>query len=53
MILDKIGYISKDSLVYKTSSNRLLQESKASYEENKKTYPIDMEINVAIGENLD
>ncbi|MEW8973979.1 MAG: DUF3656 domain-containing protein [Tissierellaceae bacterium] len=50
LILDKLGFISKDSLVYKTSSESLLNSARKSYEENKKMYPVDMEIYVKIDE---
>ncbi len=51
MILEKPGYILKDTLVYKSSSRELLEDAKASYEEDKIKYPIDMEIDIRIGEN--
>lgn len=51
MNLDKPGYVLKDSLVYKTSSVNLLSSAKASYQEEKIKYPIDMEININIGES--
>lgn len=50
MKLEKPGYILNDSLVYKTSSISLLNSAKASYQEEKIKNPIDMEININIGE---
>lgn len=50
MKLEKPGYILNDSLVYKTSSVSLLSSAKASYQEEKIKNPIDMEINIHIGE---
>ena len=49
--LEKPGYILKDTLVYRSSSINLLNEAKASYEEDKIKYPIDMEVTIKIGEN--
>ncbi len=49
LTLEKLGYIEKDSLVYKTSSQSLLTRAKSSYEDNKKTYPLDMKIDIEIG----
>ncbi|MDR7870385.1 MAG: DUF3656 domain-containing protein [Tissierellaceae bacterium] len=51
LTLDKPGFIEKDSLVYKTSSQGLLDRAKASYEENRKTNPLDMKIDLSIGKN--
>ncbi len=51
MKLEKPGYILKDSLVYKTSSVNLLNSAKASYQEEKIKNPIDMEIDISIGES--
>ena len=48
--LEKPGYINKDSLVYKTSSKSLLEEARESYQKNKKTYPLDMEVFIKIGQ---
>jgi len=50
MKLEKPGYILNDSLVYKTSSVYLLSSAKASYQEERIRNPIDMEINIHIGE---
>ncbi|NLY44683.1 MAG: U32 family peptidase [Tissierella sp.] len=50
LTLEKPGYIEKDSLVYKTSSQNLLKKAKSSYEDNKKTYPLDMKVDIRIGE---
>jgi putative protease len=51
MKLEKPGYILNDSLVYKTSSINLLNSAKASYQQEKIKRPIDMEININIGDN--
>lgn len=51
MKLEKPGYILNDSLVYKTSSINLLNSAKASYQQEKIKNPIDMEININIGDN--
>ncbi len=51
IVLDKPGFIAKDSLVYKTSSIKLLNNAKASYEDEKIKNPINMEVNISIGEN--
>jgi len=51
MKLEKPGYILKDSLVYKTSSVNLLNRAKESYQEENIKNPIDMEININIGES--
>ncbi len=51
MKLEKPGYILNDSLVYKTSSINLLNSAKASYQQEKIKRPIDMEINISIGDN--
>ena len=48
--LDKPGYIEKDTNVYKTSSNKLLEEAKSSYRDKEIKYPIDMEIEIKIGQ---
>ena len=49
LTLEKPGYIEKDSLVYKTSSQTLLNKAKSSYEDHKKTYPLDMKVDIRIG----
>lgn len=49
LTLDKPGYIEKDSLVYKTSSQSLLDRARSSYEDKKKIYPLDMKIEIQIG----
>lgn len=51
MKLEKPGYILNGSLVYKTSSINLLNSAKESYQEEKIKYPINMEININIGES--
>lgn len=51
MHLEKPGYILKDTFVYKSSSINLLNDAKASYQEDKIKYPIDMEISIKIGES--
>ncbi|MDR7856457.1 DUF3656 domain-containing protein [Tissierella sp.] len=51
MKIEKPGYILNDSLVYKTSSVKLLNDSKASYQAERIKNPIDMEININIDEN--
>lgn len=50
LTLEKAGFIEKDSLVYKTSSQALLNTAKSSYVDNKKTYPLDIKIDIRIGE---
>lgn len=51
LVVEKPGYLLKESLVYKTSSNRLLKNAKASYEEENIKYPISMKMKIKIGEN--
>ena len=51
MKLKKPGYILNDSLVYKTSSVSLLNRAKSSYQEENIKNPIDIEINISIGES--
>ena len=48
-ILDKPGYIEKDTNVYKTSSNKLLLRAKESYVDKDLKYPIDIEVELKIG----
>lgn len=48
VLLEKRGHILKDSYVYKTSSHRLLQEAKESYESEQKRYPINMEVDIKL-----
>lgn len=48
--LYRVGRIKKDSLVYKTSSEELLVRARSSYEDNKKTYPLDMKVEIRIGQ---
>lgn len=50
MNLEKPGYILNDTLVYKSSSISLLNKARASYEEDTIKYPIDMEVDIKIGE---
>ncbi|HZK33530.1 MAG TPA: DUF3656 domain-containing protein, partial [Tissierellaceae bacterium] len=50
LTLEKPGYILNDSLVYKSSSLRLLNEAKESYQEENIKYPVDMEVTIKIGE---
>lgn len=50
MTLEKPGYILKDTLVYKSSSIKLLEDAKASYSEDNIKYPMDMEVTIKIGE---
>ncbi len=47
--IENISNVSKDSEVYKTSSNRLLREARESYKCEKINYPIDMEVAIFIG----
>ena len=49
LILEKPGYILKDSLVYKTSSMDLLNRAKLSYSKDNIKHPIDMEVDIKIG----
>jgi putative protease len=51
MKLEKPGYILNGSSVYKTSSVKLLNDAKASYQVEKIKNPIDMEININIDDN--
>lgn len=51
MKIEKPGYILNDTLVYKTSSVKLLSDAKASYQTEKVKNPIDMEININIDDN--
>ena len=48
--LEKPGNIEKDTDVYKTSSQRLLIKAKESYTNSDIKYPIDMQIDIKIGE---
>lgn len=50
LTLEKPGYIEKDSLVYKTSSQSLLKKAKSSYGDKQKTYPLNMKVDIKIGE---
>lgn len=47
--IEKPGYILPNTLVYKKLDLSLIERAKASYEEGKTEYPIDMEINIQIG----
>jgi len=51
MKLKNPGYILNDSLVYKTSSVNLLNRAKESYQQENIKNPIDMEIDINIGES--
>lgn len=46
---EKMGYILKDTKVNKTSSVKLLEKAKTSYSKENIIYPIDVEINIAMG----
>ncbi|MGO1469205.1 MAG: DUF3656 domain-containing U32 family peptidase [Tissierella sp.] len=48
--IKKIGNIKRNTKVYKSSSIKLLDKAQESYKENKNIYPIDMEVNIKIGE---
>lgn len=48
--LDKPGFILEGSPVYRTSSEELLNRAKNSYIENRKLYPIEIDIYIRIGE---
>lgn len=47
--LEKPGHIPNASLVYKTSSTKLLEKAKASYEEELKINPVNMDVKIRIG----
>ena len=49
--IEKPGYILPNTLVYKKSDLSLIEKAKASYREEKIEYPIDMEIDIQIGES--
>lgn len=49
--IEKPGYILPNTLVYKKLDLALIEKAKASYQEEKREYPIDMEINIQIGES--
>lgn len=49
--IEKPGYILPDTLVYKKSDLSLIEKAKASYNEEKTKYPIDMEIDIHIGKS--
>jgi len=49
LVIEKPGYILKDSLVYKTSSIDLLNRAKLSYNKENIKHPIDMEVEIKIG----
>ena len=48
--IKKIGNIRTNSTAYKSSSIDLLKKAQASYKEEVNIYPIDMDINIHIGE---
>jgi putative protease len=48
--LEKTGHIEKDSSVYRTSSQSLLNNAKATYTDKDIKYPVDMELVIDIGE---
>ncbi len=48
--IKKIGNIRRNTDVYKSSSAGLLKKAQDSYEDSKNIYPIDMKIDIAIGE---
>lgn len=48
--IDKPGYILPDTLVYKKTDNSLIERAKASYMDERTKYPIDMEIDIHIGQ---
>ncbi|WMM23644.1 DUF3656 domain-containing protein [Tissierella sp. MB52-C2] len=50
MNLEKPGFILNDSLVYRTSSVNLLNRARLSYEGENVKRPVNMEININIGE---
>jgi putative protease len=50
MNLEKPGFILNDSLVYRTSSVNLLNRARLSYEGENIKRPVNMEININIGE---
>lgn len=47
--IEKISKVLKDSNVYRTSSNRLLNIAKESYKKDSIKFPINMEANISIG----
>lgn len=50
LVFEKSGFIEKGSPVYKTSSESLLARAKSSYQDKKIRYPLDMRIDIKIGE---
>lgn len=46
---DKIANVSIGSKVYRTSSNKLLEEARKSYRDNNIRYPINMDITISVG----
>ncbi len=49
--IEKPGYILPNTSVYKKLDLSLIEKAKASYNDEKTEYPIDMEINIQIGES--
>ena len=49
--MEKPGYILPNTLVYKKTDTALMEKAQASYKNNTIEYPIDMEIDIHIGQS--